>query len=326
MPTVTHDQSHASNRLSHARCYLPAPPRASSGLFRRPHGIGCADLIAETDRRIIDLGGCRTSQRLGHGLRIMTPMWIGRIAILFLALTAASGAAFVSGFPRERRTPVKTGDAIAAAAVAAPTASGGDEGSELSCDGARNWRSAPFAGQRRCGHTGLRHCTRWASGRRSYRWHRCSRRHCRIVAQQRTPCSSGCKSIGTVRHGPSPTSTRALRADVEVKAAERQAIHIPKECGGCSSLSQIGPERCGDQTGERRACAVTMTNQRSMAVLFRRNFRIGCNQRPFFTFLMVFPGPLERARVSSSPCTRLGDSAWPNVLLSRPHWVGKYYP
>jgi hypothetical protein len=60
----------------------------------------------------------------------MTPMWIGRIAILFLGLTAASGAAFVSGFPRERHPPVKTGDAIAAAAVAAPTAGVGDEGSD----------------------------------------------------------------------------------------------------------------------------------------------------------------------------------------------------
>ena len=60
----------------------------------------------------------------------MTPMWIGRIAILLLALTAASAAAFVSGFPRERHTPVNTGDAIAAAAVAAPTAGGKDEGSD----------------------------------------------------------------------------------------------------------------------------------------------------------------------------------------------------
>jgi hypothetical protein len=63
-------------------------------------------------------------------LRTMTPMWIGRIAILLLALTAASAAAFVSGFPRERHTPVKTGDAIAAAAVAAPTAGEKDEGSD----------------------------------------------------------------------------------------------------------------------------------------------------------------------------------------------------
>ena len=60
----------------------------------------------------------------------MTPTWIGRIAILLLALTAASGAAFVSGFPRERHPPVKTGDAIAAAAVAAPTAGVGDEASD----------------------------------------------------------------------------------------------------------------------------------------------------------------------------------------------------
>jgi len=63
-------------------------------------------------------------------LRTMTPMWIGRIAILLLALTAASAAAFVSGFPRERHPPVKTGDAIAAAAVAATTVGGKDEGSD----------------------------------------------------------------------------------------------------------------------------------------------------------------------------------------------------
>ncbi len=47
---------------------------------------------------------------------------MGRIAILFLALTAAGGAVFVSSLPRERHPPLKAGDAIAAAAVAAPTA------------------------------------------------------------------------------------------------------------------------------------------------------------------------------------------------------------
>ena len=60
----------------------------------------------------------------------MTRMWIGRIVILFLGLTAASGAAFVTGFPHERHPPVKTRDAIAAAAIAAPTAGVGDEGSD----------------------------------------------------------------------------------------------------------------------------------------------------------------------------------------------------
>jgi hypothetical protein len=60
----------------------------------------------------------------------MTPTWIGRIAILFLGLTAACGAAFISGFPRERHPSVRTGDAIAAAAVAASTAGVGDEGSD----------------------------------------------------------------------------------------------------------------------------------------------------------------------------------------------------
>jgi hypothetical protein len=59
----------------------------------------------------------------------MTPMWIGRIAIVFLRLTAASGAVFVSGFPRERHPPLKTGDAIAAA-VAAPTVGVRDGGSD----------------------------------------------------------------------------------------------------------------------------------------------------------------------------------------------------
>jgi hypothetical protein len=58
----------------------------------------------------------------------MTPMWTGRTALVFLGLTAASGAAFVTGFSRERHPPVKTGDAIAAAAaIAAPTVGVGDE-------------------------------------------------------------------------------------------------------------------------------------------------------------------------------------------------------
>jgi hypothetical protein len=63
-------------------------------------------------------------------LRTMTPIWIGRIAIPFLALTAACGAAFVSGFPRERQPPVETGAATSAAAVAPPAAGVGDEGSD----------------------------------------------------------------------------------------------------------------------------------------------------------------------------------------------------
>jgi hypothetical protein len=49
----------------------------------------------------------------------MTPVSIGRIAIAFLALSAACGAALVSGFPRERQPP-----------VSAPTAGVGDEGSD----------------------------------------------------------------------------------------------------------------------------------------------------------------------------------------------------
>jgi len=65
------------------------------------------------------------------GLRTMTPIWIGRIAIPFLALTAACGAAFVSGFPRERQPPVETRAATSAAVVAPPAAGVGDEGSDV---------------------------------------------------------------------------------------------------------------------------------------------------------------------------------------------------
>ncbi len=43
----------------------------------------------------------------------MTPVSIGRIVIAFLAISAACGAALVSGFPRERQPPV----AAAAAGV-----------------------------------------------------------------------------------------------------------------------------------------------------------------------------------------------------------------
>ncbi len=58
----------------------------------------------------------------------MSPTWIRRIAILFLALTAAGSAAFISGIPRERHQPPKAGDAIAA--TAAPTAGVRDGGSD----------------------------------------------------------------------------------------------------------------------------------------------------------------------------------------------------
>jgi hypothetical protein len=61
-------------------------------------------------------------------LPTMTPISIGRIAIPFLALTAACGAAFVSGFPRERQPPVETRAAATATAVAA--AGVGDAGSD----------------------------------------------------------------------------------------------------------------------------------------------------------------------------------------------------
>ena len=60
----------------------------------------------------------------------MTPISIGRIAIPFLALTAACGAAFVSGFPRERQPPVETRAAATATAVAPLTAGVGDAGSD----------------------------------------------------------------------------------------------------------------------------------------------------------------------------------------------------
>jgi hypothetical protein len=59
----------------------------------------------------------------------MTPVSIGRIAIPFLALAAVCGAAFVSGFPRER-PPVETRVVATATAVAPPTAGVGDVGSD----------------------------------------------------------------------------------------------------------------------------------------------------------------------------------------------------
>ena len=45
----------------------------------------------------------------------MTPISIGRIALPFLALTAACGAAFVSGFPRELRLLLNSGSAFVGA-------------------------------------------------------------------------------------------------------------------------------------------------------------------------------------------------------------------
>jgi hypothetical protein len=60
----------------------------------------------------------------------MTPISIGRIVIPFLALTAACGAAFVSGYPREGQAPVETRAAATATAVAPPAAGVGDEGSD----------------------------------------------------------------------------------------------------------------------------------------------------------------------------------------------------
>ena len=61
-------------------------------------------------------------------VRTMTPISIARIALPFLVLTAASGAALVSGILYETQPSVETRAATTAAAVA-PTADVGDEGS-----------------------------------------------------------------------------------------------------------------------------------------------------------------------------------------------------
>jgi hypothetical protein len=61
-------------------------------------------------------------------VRIVSPTSIARIALPLLVLTAASGAALVSGILYETQPSVETGTAITAAAVA-PTADLGDEGS-----------------------------------------------------------------------------------------------------------------------------------------------------------------------------------------------------
>ena len=58
----------------------------------------------------------------------MTPISIGRIAVAFLVLTAAGGAALVSTILYEKQPSVETRAATSAAAVA-PTADVGDEGS-----------------------------------------------------------------------------------------------------------------------------------------------------------------------------------------------------
>jgi len=55
----------------------------------------------------------------------MTPISIGRIALPFLALTAACGAAFVSGFPREKQPPGETRAATTAVSPRSPDS--GDE-------------------------------------------------------------------------------------------------------------------------------------------------------------------------------------------------------
>jgi hypothetical protein len=72
-----------------------------------------------------DLGGT-DEPTIGHRLRTMTPISIGRIALPFLALTAACGAAFVSGFPREKQPPVET-RAATTAVVSPRSPDSGDE-------------------------------------------------------------------------------------------------------------------------------------------------------------------------------------------------------
>jgi hypothetical protein len=56
----------------------------------------------------------------------MTPISIGRIALPFFALTAACGAAFVFGFPREKQPPVET-RAATTAVVSPRSPDSGDE-------------------------------------------------------------------------------------------------------------------------------------------------------------------------------------------------------
>jgi hypothetical protein len=75
----------------------------------------------------------RNKQPLGEPtiwppVRTMTSIWIARIALPFFVLTAASGAALVSGILYETRPPAETRAATTAAAVP-PTADVGDEGS-----------------------------------------------------------------------------------------------------------------------------------------------------------------------------------------------------
>jgi hypothetical protein len=60
----------------------------------------------------------------------MTPIWIGRIAVPLVVLTAACGAAFISGFPGEKQPPAETRAATIAATVAPPESGDGDKGSD----------------------------------------------------------------------------------------------------------------------------------------------------------------------------------------------------
>ena len=70
------------------------------------------------------------SRRFGQGLRTMTAISIGRVAVPSLALVAACVATLVFGIPRVwREQPVETRAATAAPAVAPPASGVGDEGS-----------------------------------------------------------------------------------------------------------------------------------------------------------------------------------------------------
>lgn len=74
--------------------------------------------------------GVLTSRRFGQGLRTMTAISIGRVAVPSLALVAACVATLVFGIPRVwREQPVETRTATAAPAVAPPASGVGDEGS-----------------------------------------------------------------------------------------------------------------------------------------------------------------------------------------------------
>jgi nucleoid-associated protein YgaU len=85
--------------------------------------------MTRTNQRRVN-PGVLTSQRSSQGSCIMTATSISRIAVLYLALVAACGAALVVGFTHLRREPpVETRAATAAPAVSPPASGSRDEGS-----------------------------------------------------------------------------------------------------------------------------------------------------------------------------------------------------